>query len=387
MRQVQVTVPVKFKDSAREIVEEYSSDVSSSKVEKDDHKALEFSASVESEDIDELTEELKGIEELESGDLSIRVLDQETLIQKGQKNRGGSGMLSQEELHSKAQDSGEFSKAEWGLIAVSSAIAAYGLALDNVIVVIGAMMLAPILSPFVSGAFSLVVGDKSLMRGAAVSGFKSVLLAVIIAFAAVIPFPVQMNPTLELVARPNILSVLLSLLVGSAAALSFSTGLRDQIAGVAVAIALVPPVASLGIGLKTGDLVFASNAASVAAINILSVVIAGFLTFRLLGLKPSNYYREKEAEKIRYVLPVALVALVLVSVPVAYTSFNTYQDYLDQQDIRGEADSFFGKDLINVEFRDSTVRIVAAGNYSEEAFESRLPPKFDAELISVQKTG
>ncbi len=215
MRQLQVTVPAGSKGEVKEILEDYSSDVSSSNVERDGSQAIEFTVSVESDEIDSLTEELKGIEELDSGELSIRVLEQESLIEKGQKTKGSSSILSQEEIYSKAQESSRFNRAQWGLIGVSAAIAAYGLALDNVIVVVGAMMLAPLLSPFVSGAISLVVGDSALMRDALISGLESVLIAVIIAYVAVLPFPVELNSTMKLVVSHSILTVLLSLLVGS----------------------------------------------------------------------------------------------------------------------------------------------------------------------------
>lgn len=75
MRQLQVTVPENFSEEVREVIKDYSSDVSSTEVEKDDFKQVEFTTTVESDDIDELTEELKVLDDLESGKLSIRVLE------------------------------------------------------------------------------------------------------------------------------------------------------------------------------------------------------------------------------------------------------------------------------------------------------------------------
>lgn len=372
MRQLQVTVPEKFRDSVEEVLEKYTSDVSSSEVEKDDTRAVEFTATSESEDIDELSQELKEIEDLGLGELSIRVLEQESLIEKGQKTRGSSSTLSQEEIYSKAQEFSDFSGAQWALIAVSSAIAAYGLALDNIIVVIGAMMLAPMLSPFVSGAVSLVVGDRSLMEEAMENGLKSIFIAVIVSSIAVLPFPVESNGALELVVSPSILTVLLSLLVGSAAALSFATGFRDQIAGVAVAIALVPPLAAIGIGLKMQNLVFVAQAASIASINILAVIVSGSLTFRLLGLKPSTYYREKEAETMRYVVPVALLILLFLAIPVGYSSYLGYQDYLEKQEVRHQAEEFFGTGILEVSFEGEEPKVIVVGEHNVTDFKNRL---------------
>ncbi len=387
MRQLQVSIPTKFREEAQDILEDYSSDVSSSEGEKNDKKVVEFTVTAESNQIDELTEKLKDIEDLESGELSIRVLEQETLIEKGQETRGSTSMLSQEEIYSKAQEFSRFDVAQWGLICLSSAIAAYGLALDNLIVVIGAMMLAPMLSPFVSGALSIVVGDRTLMLESLRSGLEGVVLAIVVSFLSVLFFPVNITHALDLVVSPGILPILLSLLVGIAAALTFVTGLRDQVAGVAVAIALVPPLASVGIGLRMRDLVFASQAASVAFINILSIIVAGFVTFKIIGLKPSTYYKQKEAEQIRYLLPIAVSILLLLSLPVVYASYNNLDGFLAQQRMEQEAEEFFGESLLEMEFQNSRARVLVVGEFNETEFKSRLPGTLDIEVIELARTG
>jgi len=297
VKQLQVSVPKNLKKDAKQILEKYSSDISSKEAEKNDEKVAEFTVTAESEDIDQLTDELKHIEDMENGDLSIRVIKQESLIRKGQETRGSSSILSQEELYSKAQESADFNKAQWGLVGLSSVIAAFGLASDNLIAVIGAMMLAPLLSPFVSGALSLTVGDSKLMVSSLKAGMLSVVVAVVLSFLAVIPFPVSMNPTLQLVSTPSVIGILLSVFVGAAAALTFVTGLRDEIAGVAVAIALVPPIASIGLGLKMADMALVKNASTVASMNMLAVIISGYLCFTVLGLKPSTYYKKNKPRR------------------------------------------------------------------------------------------
>ena len=248
MRQLQVTVPEEFSDEAKEVIEGFSSDVNSSNIERDDYRAVEVSATVDSEDIDELTEDLKGIEGIDSGKLTIRVLDQESLIEKGQKTKGSFSALSQEEIYSKAQEAGQFNSTQWSLIAASSAIATIGLVSNSIIAVIGAMMLAPMLSPFIASSISLSVGDKSLMKQSLSAGAFSILLAFVTALIVSLPINFSVTPALDTVLTPGFLAVPLAIIVGAAAALSFTTGFRDQIAGVAVA--LVPPVAA---GLTFGS--------------------------------------------------------------------------------------------------------------------------------------
>ena len=385
MKQLQVSVPKNLKDRAEEILEKYSSDISSNEAEKNDEKVVEFTVTAESEDIDELTQDLKDIEDMENGDLSIRVIKQESLIQKGQETRGSSSILSQEELYSKAQESAEFNKAQWGLIGLSSVIAAFGLASDNVIAVIGAMMLAPLLSPFVSGALSLTVGDKKLMIASLKAGLLSVVIAVALSFVAVLPFPVNMNPTLQLVSTPSIISILLSVFVGAAAALTFVTGLRDEIAGVAVAIALVPPIASIGIGLKMVDLVLVTNASAVASMNMLAVIISGYLCFTVLGLKPSTYYKKKQAQQIKYLVPVALMVFSLLAAPVAYSSYQSYEDYISENQLEKEANEFFGDKLLETNLEDSTAVFYVVGEVNSTEFKDYTTNNREVRIIQLQK--
>jgi uncharacterized hydrophobic protein (TIGR00341 family) len=387
MRHLQVTAPFDQKKKVKEVLDNHSNDISSKKAEMNDEKSIEFSLTADSDELDDITEELKGIKSIASGDLSIRVMEQESLIEKGQKTKGSAESLSQEEIYSKAQESAEFSKSEWGLVGLSSAIAAYGLALDNIIVVVGAMMLAPMLSPFVSGAFSLVVGDRTMMKSSLRYGAESALISVIVAFLAVVLFPVQINSTLELVVSPGLVSTLLSLLVGSAAALTFTTGLRDQVAGVAVAVALVPPLASVGIGLKMLNFGFAANAATVAVINILALIVSGYFTFRLLGFHPSTYYKKKEAEKIHFVVPLAMILITLFAFQIGYTTYTGYQGYISEYQVTETAEEYFGEDLVMTDVRRDEILVVVAGAHDLAEFESNFNGEKKVRVVELAKSG
>jgi len=382
---LEVTVPEKAKDEVKEILQEYAADMRSTEIERQDDPAVEFAVTVNSSDIDEITKNLKAIKKIDQGKLIINVLQQETLIQKGQKTKGSLSTLSQNEIYSKAQQFGGLTQAQWGLIILSSAIAAYGLALDNIIVVIGAMMLAPILSPFVAGAISLTVGDKLLMKEALRSGALSVLITVLVSFIAVLFVPVSRNATLELVATPGIVSILLSLLVGSAAALTFASDLRDQVAGVAVAIALVPPLSAVGIALKLGDIVFALNAASVATINILSIIVSGYVTFRILGLKPDTYYKQKNAEDIQKIVVGAFLFIFLIAGFIGYFSYQSYEGYLNQQQLENDAQEYFGDDLLEIRTAENTATLIVIGNQSETEFKDELDNRFDVEVRKLEE--
>lgn len=365
MKELQVDVPSENKEKVEEVLKEYADDLSSSKVDKDDRNFVEFNLTVDSDDIDELTEDVKSVKEIKNGDLSIKVLKQESLIKKGQKTKGSSSSLSKEEIYSKAQEFQGFDRIQWSLVAISAAIAAYGLVFNNVIVVIGAMILAPLLSPLVSSSVSLVVGDRDMMKESIFSSLKAFIMVVTVSFLVLLPIPVSSNELISMVVDPGMVTVLLSILVGSAAALTFAAGIRDQIAGVAVAIALVPPLASIGIGLKMANMSVILGATAISAVNILSVIISGFVTFYLIGLRPSSYYSQKQAEGMRKILGVTALALVLVAAGITYVSYESYQDYVFEQELEGEADEVFGDRLLDVHNTGDGYQVIVLGNESQ----------------------
>ncbi len=313
MKQIQVQVPSEGEKNAVEVLKEYSSDIVQQSATSGEQEITLVTATVNAQDIDEITAQLKAVKEFEPGQLKIRLLDQESLIEKGQKTKGSATRLSQEEVYSKAQESALLTRPQWILMGLSAAIASYGLMLDNIIVVIGAMMLAPVLSPLVSSSIALTVGDETMLNQGLLTAVTGGLMAIAVSALVVIPFQPELNSTLLLITSAGLPNLLLSLFVGAAAALAFVTDYRDQIAGVAVAVALVPPLAATGIGLRIDDLIFARSAFSIASVNFLAVLVSGSLALKLLGFAPSTYYKKKTAERLNYVLPLAVVVMIGVA--------------------------------------------------------------------------
>lgn len=384
MKQIQITVPKNHKEKVNKVLKDYSNDISTSKTQKNDKESIEFKLTVQSSDIDEITDKLKSIKEIKTGELFINVLEQQSLIEKGQKTKGSISTLSQNEIYSKAQQFGGFTNTQWGLVALSAGIASLGLALDNLIIVIGAMMFSPLLSPFVATAISLTVGDKTLMKQGFTTGTISTIATILISFLIVLPIPITTNPTLELVSTPGIIPIIVSLLVGSAAALTFASGLRDQVAGVAVAIALVPPLAAVGIAIKMTDIVFLLEAGSVAIINILSIIVSGYFTFSILGLKPDTYYKKKDAEEIKNVVKAAFILIIILSLAIGYASHQSYQNYIFEQEIQQQAQQHFQEDIIATNIQNNNVRIVVTGQHNTSEFKENLPRDYEIEIIELQ---
>ena len=385
MKSLRITAPKGEKEEVTEVLDEKTDEYTYSEVMKDGEEMIEYSATVVSGKVDGLIQDLKDIKDIDSGELSIRILEQSSLIRKGSQVKGPEGGVSREEVYSKAKKYKKFSRIEIALVGLSASVAAYGLALDNIALVIGAMMLAPMLAPFVSSALSISVGDISLMKGALAEGATSVGVTVIVGLASAAVIPVSMTPAMRLVASPGLPSVLLALMVGSAAALSFATGAKEQIAGVAVAIALVPPLAAVGVGVRMLDLSFSLQAGSVAAMNLASIVVSGFLTFRLLGFEPSTYYRKKKASRMKYILPAVILVSTILVIPGLYLNYSTQQAYSVEHEIRSEAKQYFGDSLMDVSTVGKGVDVTVVGEYNETAFQKTVDAEVD--LVQLERAG
>ena len=167
------------------------------------------------------------------------------------------------------------------LIALSTAIAALGLIQNSAAVVIGAMLVAPLMTPMLGAGLGLLQGNILLVREAITSivlGF-SISLGIGISFGFLTPGLVELT---ELQARcgPNILDLFIALFSGIAAAYALARpGLLGALPGVAIAAALVPPIATTGIALSIGAVVEAALAATLFGTNLVAIILSSAATF------------------------------------------------------------------------------------------------------------
>lgn len=194
----------------------------------------------------------------------------------------------------------------WMVLLLSGAIATLGLATDSSAVVIGAMLVAPLLAPVVGLALSLAAGDGRLavQAAAVVLGSTLAVIGVGALLTAALPFQ---TITLEISARtrPTTLDLGVAVFSGLAGALvTVARGhrLSAAIPGVAISVALIPPLAVAGFGIGSGwngELIRGSLLLYGA--NLAGIVLSGMLVFLLIGMhRPDvlesarRWHREEE---------------------------------------------------------------------------------------------
>ncbi len=221
------------------------------------------------------------------------------------------------------------------LMVLAASIALFGLIQNSAAVIIGAMLVAPLMSPILAMAHSIVRGQLKMLRQATESAVNGIVLAITVAallslFLVALGIPIP--PTNEILARtqPNFLDLLVALASGAAAAYAISRSeVSAALPGVAIAAALVPPLAVVGYGLGTAQFNFAAGSMLLFLTNLAAIVLAAAVVFLLLGIRPPA--RDDRDEQARFGLKMAIVAMVLISIPLfATTRISANQAARDQ---------------------------------------------------------
>jgi uncharacterized hydrophobic protein (TIGR00341 family) len=249
-------------------------------------------------------------EKKEANDAQPEAVDEE-------KKKEEQARASREELYHLVAD-GVHSDADFLLLVFLSTVVAWvGLAQDSVAILIGAMVIAPLLGPNVAFAFGAAIGDRGLMLTAVKAAAAGLTFSIVVAGA--LAWVIMPNlDSHELMARTSLdyAGIALALASGAAAALSVTTGLSMTLVGVMVAVALLPPAATLGIMLALGRMDLAIGAAMLLVANIACVNLAAQVVFAVKGVRPRTWSERKNARRAVIVNITTWVALIAVLVAI-----------------------------------------------------------------------
>lgn len=232
-------------------------------------------------------------------------------------------VATREALFDQAEKSARLSNNYLVLVTLSTLVAAIGLLEDNVAVVIGAMVIAPLLGPNLALGLGSALGDSQLIRQALTTSAAGLSLALGISLLLGVLLPAEPTSR-ELMARTvvGLDSIALALASGAAAALSLTTGLSSVLVGVMVAVALLPPTATVGLMLGAGHMELAGMAALLLVINVVSVNLAAKLVFLFRGIRPRTGSERRLARQSStlYLVVWAVTLVILIVVVSLLTS-------------------------------------------------------------------
>ena len=224
--------------------------------------------------------------------------------------------VSRQELYHDVFDSSKLTNTYMIMIILAAIVAAIGLIKDNVAVIIGAMVIAPLLGPNVALSFATTVGDGALGRNA----LKTNIVGIGIAFAVSLGlgYFLVIDPETGQIASRTVVSyadIVLALASGVAAALSITSGVPSVLIGVMVSVALIPPLVVFGLLLGSGNISLSIQALELVAVNMICINLAGVFTFLVQGVRPLNWWEASKAKKAtRYAIIIWVSLLVVLTV-------------------------------------------------------------------------
>ena len=216
------------------------------------------------------------------------------------------------------------------MVVLSCVIATLGLLIDSPATIIGAMLVAPLMSPIIGMGLSSIVGDERLLGDAASALIRGAALAVLISFLITfsnrfMPFIALQELPAEVLARthPGPIDLGIALAGGLAAAYALAQpNLSAALPGVAIATALMPPLCTIGIGLALQRLEIAGGATLLFLTNAVTIAFAASLVFFALGFSPRLI--NKSGRLPRSLMVSALLTISLLA-PLSYISFQFVQ--------------------------------------------------------------
>jgi len=200
------------------------------------------------------------------------------------------------------------------LVMLSTVVAAIGLLEDNIAVLVGAMVIAPLLGPNLALSLGASLGDIALLKKSGLTLIAGILIALLLSIAIGFIWPTLDSEQLLARSEVSFSSVALALASGAAAALSLTTGLSSVLVGVMVAVALLPPVAAMGIFFGQYNMAAGYGAGLLLAVNVVSVNLASKLVFLFKGIGPRTWIeRERARQAMRVYLITWAVLLVILT--------------------------------------------------------------------------
>ena len=214
------------------------------------------------------------------------------------------------------------------LLVLAAFIASFGLYQDSVASIIGAMVVAPLGGAIVAFGGALVTARDRWMVVTFVQVALGALAVVAIGFIVSLFMPnlLVLTPSLQARTSPGLLDLGVALAAGAAGAYVAvrRTG-TDALPGVAIAVSLVPPLATVGICLELGRPSDAAGALLLFVTNFAAIVVAACVVFALAGATPDRAML-RERHRVRNGMIVAVIALAIIATPLFVTGIDRALD-------------------------------------------------------------
>lgn len=274
------------------------------------------------------------------------------------------------------------------LLALSTVIATYGVVTDSTAAVIGAMIIAPLMTPIMACAAGVTLGS----RFRSLNALRLVVLGVagVIILSALLTFflPTSMisfttNSQITSRVNPSLLDLLIAIAAGAAGAYAIGRQeIADSLAGVAIAISLVPPLAVVGISLGKFQWIDAFGSSILFLTNFFAILLAGAIVFRLLGLHRFTPVK-KEGFTHQKAVRVIIAGTILIAIILGVATFNAVQATNEKVNAVSAVNTWIG----NSSYQVTAVSIKGPLVDATVRGQGPLPPIGELAVLLEQTTG
>jgi uncharacterized hydrophobic protein (TIGR00341 family) len=228
--------------------------------------------------------------------------------------------ISTEELYQKMLRVSGVSQRYIVMAVLASFVAGVGLIKNDVAVIIGSMVIAPLLGPNMALSLATTLADFKLAKKAIITNILGFCLVLFISI--IMGLFMHVDPDIpQIAARSDVSNfyIFIALATGVAGAYSIAAGVAEALVGVMVAVALLPPLVAAGLLLGAGYWLNATGALLLVFVNIVSINLSGVITFILKGIQPKNWWEAEKARKaVRIAISAWLILLILLGVIIFF---------------------------------------------------------------------
>jgi uncharacterized hydrophobic protein (TIGR00271 family) len=226
-------------------------------------------------------------------------------------------------VYQEAYEGRQFDAVYFAMLIFACLIALMGLLLNSPAVIIGAMLISPLMGPILACGLALTTAEWSLGKKAGRNLVFSVAEVIIVAVIATHLSPLR-EATPEILARtnPNLMDLLIAFFSGLAGTVAMASRRTafTILPGVAIATAVMPPLATVGYGIATGQGAVARGAFMLFFTNFTAIVLSASVVFLVLGVRPQEQrLGQSHHLLVRWRIVIAASLLLILSVPLMRT--------------------------------------------------------------------
>jgi uncharacterized hydrophobic protein (TIGR00341 family) len=243
---------------------------------------------------------------------------------KEKENKKAALMSTREEILAQVEKDAQLDSNFILLVILSAIVAAIGLLENNLAVIVGAMVIAPLLGPNIAFSLGASLGEKKLVINSLKALFAGVIIAILFSIGIGLLWPGNFD-SLELLSRTDVeySGTAIALASGAAASLSLVSGTSSVLVGVMVAVALMPPAVTIGLMLSIDNYNHALGAALLLAVNIVCINLSSKLVFLFRGIKPRIWLDAHKAQQSRLLYIVIWIVMLALLIVIIYLRHST----------------------------------------------------------------